>query len=162
MKNENIRKRIMTYLAHEIALPYFRLTRKAYKFPYTVKELQGLPAGTVGKEMFRFFMDNKLDLMPYYEKHDIKHVVLGYPPDEAGEVCLQCFMLANGRVTLPVVFSVLIGFTIMPDKWHTFKKAWKRGRATRSLNQLDWFGLVPQPLLKVQQRLLSPYNQCEA
>lgn len=155
MKGQNIRKRIMTYLAHEVALPYFRLVRKGYKFPYTVKQLQRFPEGTVGKELFHFFMKNDLDMLPHYEKHDVKHVVLGYPPTEEGEVCLQCFMLANGRITLPVIFSVLIGSIIMPEKWGSFIKAWKRGGSTHSLNKLDWFNLIPQQLQQIQQQIFN-------
>jgi hypothetical protein len=155
---KNIRKRIMTYLAHEVALPYFRLMRKGYKFPYTVKQLQRFPDGTVGKELFHFFMNNKLDMLPDYEKHDIKHVVLGYPPSEEGEVSLQCFMLANGRITFPVIFIVIVGLTIMPDKWNVFREAWKRGRTTHSLKNLDWFGLVPQQLNIVTNKIFNFKN----
>lgn len=32
-KDSNIRKQIMTLLAHEVAIPYFRLTRRKYQFP---------------------------------------------------------------------------------------------------------------------------------
>ncbi len=152
---KNIRKQMITYLAHEVALPYFRLIRKAYKFPYTVKQLQRFPDGTVGKALFHFFKDNNLDMLPHYEKHDVKHVVLNYPPTEEGEVCLQCFMLANGRITIPVIFSVMFGVTIMPDKWKSFRAAWKRGRATRSLNSLNWFDLVPLQLQEVQQEIFN-------
>ena len=153
---KNIRKRMLTYLAHEVALPYFKLVRKGYPFPYTVKQLQRFPDGTVGKALFHFFMDHQLDILPHYEKHDIKHVVLNYPPTEEGEVCLQCFMLANGRITLPVIFSVLFGLTIMPDKWSLFRNAWKRGRATSSLNKLNWFELIHMELTAVQGQISQP------
>jgi ubiquinone biosynthesis protein Coq4 len=152
---KSIRKRILVYLAHEVALPYFKLVRRGYQFPYTVKQLQRFPEGTVGRALFHFFADNQLDMLPHYEKHDVKHVVLGYPPTEEGEVSLQCFMLANGRVTFPVLFSVIVGLTIMPDKWRAFSIAWKRGRATHSLNKLDWFGLIPQPLDIVQKQIFK-------
>lgn len=152
---KKLRKRLLVYLAHEVALPYFRLVRKGYKFPYTVKQLQRFPEGTVGKALFHFFMDNQLEMLPHYEKHDVKHVVLGYPPTEEGEVCLQVFMLANGRITFPVIFSVCIGLLIMPEQWNLFFKAWQRGRATHSLKTLDWFGLVAQPLQSVQQQIFQ-------
>lgn len=146
----------MIWLAHDIALPYFKLVRRNYNFPYTLAQLQQYPEGTVGRELYRFFSDNNLDMLPHYEKHDIKHVVLGFPPSEAGEVCLQCFMLANGRITLPVVFSVAVGLVILPESWAACRKAWKQGRAIPSLNRLDWFALVPEPLAEVRQRLLIP------
>lgn len=159
MQFKHFRKRLLVYLAHEVALPYFKLVRKGYKFPYTIKELQHFKEGTVGRALYSFFFNHDLEMLPHYEKHDVKHVVLGYPPTEEGEVGLQCFMLANGRVTIPVIFSVLIGVTIMPERWSSFHKAWKRGRATPCLNKLDWFSLLPEPLSAVRQQIFSPINK---
>lgn len=156
MNLKHFRKRLLVYLAHEVALPYFKLVRRGYHFPYSLKELRHLPEDTVGRALFSFFQDNRLQLMPHYEKHDIKHVVLGYPPTEEGEVSLQCFMLANGRLTLPVIFSVALGLLIMPGKQKQFRQAWLRGRRTRSLKDLDWFALVPQPLARARQHIFSP------
>jgi hypothetical protein len=67
-------------------------------------------------------------------------------------------MLANGRITFPVLFSVMVGIVIMPDKWSIFRKAWKRGRETHSLKNLDWFGLVPQQLNIVTNKIFQPKN----
>lgn len=159
MPFKHFRKRLLVYLAHEVALPYFKLIRKGYKFPYSLKELQRFEEGTVGRELFSFFFDNNLDMLPHYEKHDVKHVVLGYPPTEEGEVSLQCFMLANGRITAPVLFSVMVGVLIMPERWSSFRKAWQRGRNTPCLNKLNWFDLVPQPISAVRQQIFSSINK---
>lgn len=150
------RKRLLIYLTHNVALPYFRLMRKAYNFPYSVKDLHRFEEGTVGRALYSFFFNNDLELLPHYEKHDIKHVVLGYPPTEEGEVCLQCFMLANGRVTAPVIFSVFVGVLIIPESWFSFRKAWKRGRAMPCLNKLNWFDLMPKSLSEVRQQIFLP------
>lgn len=150
---KTFRKKLLIWLAHDIALPYFKLVRKNYNFPYTLNLLQECPAGSVGNELYHFFSDNGLEILPHYEKHDVKHVVLGYAPNEAGEVCLQCFMLANGRITLPVLFSVGIGLLLMPECWALCGKAWRRGRNTPSLNKLDWFSLVPKQLSVVREQL---------
>lgn len=151
----NLRKRFLVYLAHEVALPYFKLIRRGYQFPYSIKELKHLPQDSVGQALYTFFYSNDLEMLPHYEKHDVKHVVLGYPPTEEGEVSLQCFMLANGRITAPVIFSVLIGITIMPERLSQFIKAWKRGRRTPSLSKLDWFALIPQPLTEVRNQIFN-------
>ena len=155
---KKIRKKLLIYLAHEVALPYFKLIRRGYDFPYSIKDLQHFEEGTVGKASYAFFFNNDLELLPHYEKHDVKHVVLGYPPTEEGEVSLQCFMLANGRITAPVIFSVLVGVLIMPESWFSFRRAWKRGRATPSLNKLNWFSLIPQPLSEVRKQILLTSN----
>src|SRR5690606_12434002 len=152
-KFKQMRKQLLVFLAHEIALPYFKWFRKSYYFPYSVTQLSNGTKASVGHELFLFFQHNHLQMLPHYENHDIQHVVLGYLPTEAGEVGLQCFMLACGRITLPVLFSVIVGLLIMPERWSAFARAWKRGRRTRSLNKLDWFQLIQQPLAEVRAHI---------
>lgn len=147
------RCRTMIFLAHEAGLPYFRFTRKPRNFPYSLKDMETMPQGTVGKELYCFLNRNGLDLLPYYEKHDIKHVVLGYAATEEGEVSLQCFMLANGRITVPVVLCVLFGFLTMPEYYRLFSRAWHRGRCTKKLKCLDWFSLTPCSLSDVRKNI---------
>ncbi|RQO30575.1 hypothetical protein DBR32_13540 [Taibaiella sp. KBW10] len=154
MNLKKLREGVLVFMAHKMGLPYFRLIRKKPSFPYTKEQLAAMPEGSVGKTMYVFFQKNNLDLLPYYEKHDIKHVVLGYEADEEGEVCLQCFMLANGRMTIPVWIAVGYGVVTMPEYWAAFYKAWIRGRRNKSLQQTDWFALIPQPLYEVQHALL--------
>lgn len=148
------RARLLVFLAHKVGLPYFKLVRKQVHFPYTATELAALPQNTVGYKMHQFFQENTLELLPYYEKHDIKHVVLGYPPTEQGEVCLQTFMLANGRCTIPVLIAVTYGWATMPEFWSCFRKAWQRGRSNIPLGDLDWIALVPVNIDNVRSALL--------
>lgn len=155
IKINQIREQVLVYMAHRIGLPYFKLVRKKPTFPYTRAELESMPEGTVGQELHRFFQQNHLDLLPFYEKHDIKHVVLGYGATEDGEVCLQCFMLANGRWTIPVCIAVAYGILTMPEYWSKFRTAWKRGRSNRSLKEVDWFTLIPQPVTVIREQLLQ-------
>lgn len=149
-----IRAQVLVFMAHKMGLPYFKMVRRKPSFPYTREELAAMPEGSVGRELHRFFQSNHLDLLPFYEKHDIKHVVLGYEATEDGEVCLQCFMLANGRCTIPVLIAVLYGVLTMPEYWSLFRKAWKRGRSNRPLQDLNWFDLIPQQQEEVRRRLL--------
>ena len=150
---KKLRRRTMIFLAHEIGLPYFRLTRKPRNFPYSLMNMTGMAEGTVGRALYGFLHNNGLDLLPYYEKHDIKHVVLGYEATEEGEVSLQCFMLANGRITLPVLLCVLFGFLTMPEYYRCFIRAWHRGRHVPALGQLDWFSLPPYLVSEVRKRI---------
>ncbi|WP_222164590.1 Coq4 family protein [Edaphocola aurantiacus] len=154
-KINQLREQILIFMAHKIGLPYFKLVRRKPSFPYTREQLASLPEGTVGQQLHQFFKANELDLLPFYEKHDIKHVVLGYDATEDGEVCLQCFMLANGRCTIPVLIAVIYGVLTMPEYWSKFKQAWKRGRSNQSLGSVNWFDLIPQPTETVQKALLQ-------
>jgi ubiquinone biosynthesis protein Coq4 len=61
-------------------------------------------------------------LLPYYARHDIKHILLDYDTKNEGEGCLQCFMLGNGHVSFPVVATVLYGWATMPEHWPASEK----------------------------------------
>lgn len=153
---KNTREQLLVFLTHKVGMPYFKLVRKPVTFNYSVNELSLLPKGTVGNELYLFLRQHQLDLLPYYEKHDIKHIILEYPPNEKGEVCLQCFMLANGRYTIPVLLAVLFGFFTMPEYWSDFRKALVRGHRNKSLHQVNWFDLIPFNKKMIQEILIQP------
>lgn len=155
MTIKQLRERFLVFLAHDLGLRYFRTVRRQRIFPWTLQSLSALPEDTVGRRLYLFMVENNLNLLPYYEKHDIKHVILDYPPTDRGEVCLQVFMLANGRMTIPVLMAVIYGMLTMPEYYAAFKQAWQRGRATASLKHLDWFGLIPLPVAHVKKHLFE-------
>lgn len=150
------RERLLVWLTHEIALPLIVLLKKPAPFPYTREALEQLPAGTTGQALLRLLDRHQLQLLPHYEKHDIKHVLLGYPPTEEGEVCLQSFMLGNRHYSFPVLASVVFGLLTMPEHHRAMRCAWQRGRRTQALDGTDWFALLPRPLREVQEQLLIP------
>lgn len=154
-----LRQQVLVWLTHKVGMPYFRLMRKPTNFPYAIADLEQFPSASVGQHLHHFLTHHNLDLLPYYEKHDIKHVLLGYPPTESGEVCLQCFMWANGRRTLPVLIAVMFGWLTMPEYWTDFRAAFKRGRANKSLQGVSWFDLLPFSLAAIQRILIQPKNQ---
>lgn len=145
-----VRTSFLVFLTHKIGLPYFKLTRKPVHFQYSIDDLKQLPQHTLGRQLYFFLHENHLDLLPYYEKHDIKHVLLDYPPTDCGEVCLQAFMLANGRRTIPVVVSVLMGFLTMPEYYVDIINALKRGYNNISLKNLNWFELIEHDLATIK------------
>lgn len=150
---KKLRSNILVLLTHTIALPILKIVRRKKKFPYSMEQLSALPFETVGNELWQLLNANSLRLLPYYERHDIKHVVLDYPFTDEGEVSLQFFMLANGRVSFPVLATVLYGLATMPEYYSSFKKAWQRGKQTKSLENMDWFGIMEIPLVAVQKQV---------
>lgn len=146
---------MLVLLTHTIALPVLKLIRRRKTFSYNMENLSALPYETVGNELWQALNDNNLHLLPYYEKHDIKHVVLQYPFTEEGEVCLQFFMLANGRISFPVLATVLYGICTMPEYYSSFKKAYSRGKHAADLKDMNWFSIMELPLSSVQEQLNS-------
>jgi hypothetical protein len=143
---KKLRSNMLVLLTHTFALPILKIVRRKKKFPYSMEQLSALPYETVGNELWQLLNANSLRLLPYYERHDIKHVVLNYPFTDEGEV-------ANGRISFPVLATVLYGLATMPEYYSSFKKAWLRGKQTKSLENMDWFGIMEVPLVAVQKQV---------
>ncbi len=110
-----LRSRLLVFLTHNMALPILRIIRVPQVFPYSPAELHLLPDGALGKELITMLESKNLQLLPYYAKHDIKHILLQYDTTDEGEVCLQCFMLGNGHISFPVLATVIYGILTIPE-----------------------------------------------
>lgn len=137
------RSAVLVFLTHKMALPFLKLIRKPEIFPYDKKQLYMMEEGTLGRELVEFIDQKELELLPYYARHDIKHILLEYDTTDEGEACLQCFMLGNGHVSFPVVATVIYGFCTMPEYWKKFNAAYKRGQRANKISDWDWFGIIP-------------------
>lgn len=91
------------------------------------RELQELPEGTLGKDIANCLEKNNLRLVPGYESHDLKHVLLDFKMTPVDEIRLQVFMLGNGNYSLPSFAIFIFGALLLPDLWSTFYKDYKNG-----------------------------------
>ena len=148
-----IRSQILVYLTHKMALPFLKMMRKPTIFPYSKDALQQMPTNTLGNDLFIFLEIKKLDLLPYYAKHDIKHILLGYDTTDEGEVCLQCFMLGNKHISFPVAATVFYGFFTMPEYWSKFIAAYKRGAKCKTIHNWNWFVLLTENTSELKQKI---------
>ncbi|MEO6729631.1 MAG: Coq4 family protein [Ferruginibacter sp.] len=148
-----VRSKLLVFLTHNMALPILRLIRSPQKFQYTKAALHDLPEGTLGKELVNMLDKKNLQLLPYYAKHDIKHILLQYDTTDEGEVCLQCFMLGNKHLSFPVVATVIYGVFTMPEYWSKFGKAYHRGAGCQPIAGWQWFTLLDQPVQSLIKKI---------
>ncbi|RZM20295.1 MAG: hypothetical protein EOO88_36600 [Pedobacter sp.] len=152
-----LRSRLLVYLTHQMALPVLKIVRKPEVFPYTLENLQQFPEDSTGWQLANFLKRKNLALLPYYARHDIKHILLEYDTTDDGEVCLQCFMLGNRHLSFPVVATVLYGFCTMPEHWSLFRRAYRRGKQCTRISDWDWFGLLREPVSTLKQKINHPF-----
>ena len=114
-----------------------------------------MPAGTIGKDLANFLVDKQLPLMSHYARHDLKHVVLGFDTTEEGELCLQAFMLGNGRISFPVLGTVIFGVFTSPEYWQKMYAAFQKGKQCICIHRWNWFGLVPQQTGVVRKKIFQ-------
>ncbi len=147
------RAAVLVFLTHNMALPLLRLVRRPEKFPYKTKELALFAEGTIGKDLFNFLENKQLDLLPFYARHDMKHILLDYDTTEEGEGCLQCFMLGNGHISFPVLATVLYCFCTMPEYWRSFRAAYSKGKQVAPIAHWPWFQILQQPTLQLKKAI---------
>jgi ubiquinone biosynthesis protein Coq4 len=148
-----LRSCVLVFLTHNMALPLLQLLRNEKRFQYTLQQLTSMPENSLGFSLGQFLKRRNLELLPYYARHDIKHILLNYDTTDEGEVCLQCFMLGNGHLSFPVTATVLYGFVTMPEYWAAFKCAYRRGRQSIPIDKWQWFELLYEPLESLQQKI---------
>ncbi|CAN5744888.1 hypothetical protein BH11BAC3_BH11BAC3_12290 [soil metagenome] len=153
-----LRSDILVFLTHNMALPILRLVRAPQIFPYSPADLHLLAEGTLGKELITMLEAKNLQLLPYYAKHDIKHILLQYDTTDEGEVCLQCFMLGNGHLSFPVLATVIYGIVTMPEYWMSFRKAYHRGRQAPAISEWPWFALLFESTVNLIQKINQHEN----
>lgn len=153
-----LRSMLLVYLTHNMALPFLKLVRKPLLFPYSMEMLLKMKDKTVGNDLYHFLQKRNLSLLPYYAKHDIKHILLEYDTTDEGEVCLQSFMLGNGHLSFPVIATVIYGFVTMPEYWPKFKQAYKRGKHATSLHDWKWFEVMEQETVTLINKINHQNN----
>jgi ubiquinone biosynthesis protein COQ4 len=95
-----------------------------------------------------------------YETHDLWHVATGFKTNEAGELGLQAFHLAQvpnrvavGILAIGMVQTIFKGFADRNARLDQIVRGWTLGRQAAPLIGLDWKTLWDVPLAEVRRRL---------
>src|ERR1044072_2341793 len=81
------------------------------------RKLHELPDGTLGKDIANCLEKNNSRLVPNFESHDLKHVLLDFKMTPIGEIRLQAFMLGNGNHKIASFAIFIFGALLLPDLW---------------------------------------------
>jgi hypothetical protein len=99
-----------------------------------VTKLKTLPDGTLGNDIVKCLEKNGLRLVPKYESHDLKHVLLDFQMTPADEIRMQAFMIGNGNYSIPSFAIFFFGALFLPDLWVTFYKDFEKGRTATPIS----------------------------
>ena len=146
---------ILIFLTHKIALPVLKIVRKPNLFTSNKDQLQSLPPGSLGNDLYHFLEKRNLPLLPHYVRHDLKHVILGYDTTDEGEACLQSFMLGNGRISFPVLATVMYSFITMPEHWNKMKQSFTLGKKSNSIHGWPWNELLKESTGQLRNKIFN-------
>lgn len=129
--------------------------------PYIEKvdALRKLPKGTLGKEIASCLDAHGLVLVPKFESHDLKHVLLGYKMTPEGEIRLQAFMLGNGNRTLPSLAIFIFGALLLPSRWSMFYADYQKGKKSYPISSFSIENYATHNLAYLKSNLFQPTKQ---
>jgi ubiquinone biosynthesis protein Coq4 len=149
-----LREYVLVFLTHKIALPMLKLVRRPNDFTYGEDDLRSLPPGSLGNDLYIFLKKRNLPLLKHYARHDLKHVLLGYDTTEEGEACLQSFMFGNGRISFPVLATVIYGFLTMPEYWTKMRRSFYEGKQSSPIHKWKWNEILHLKTYDLQKEIL--------
>lgn len=133
--------KIFQHLARNIIRRSFQLSVWTIEQFYDIavyeektRQLNALPEGTLGKDIANCLIRHNLRLVPGFESHDLKHVLLGFEMTPVDEIRLQAFMLGNGNNTLPSLLIFLFGAMLLPLQWQTFYHDFRNGKKAKPVS----------------------------
>lgn len=133
MKNLNLCEKIIK-LSFNFSIWFIERFYDMKPFKNKVEHLRNLPEDTLGYQIAKSLDTHNLKLVPKYESHDLKHVLLGYKMTPLDEIRMQAFMLGNGNYTIPCFTILIFGAVLLPGKWNLFYTDFEKGKNTKNVS----------------------------
>ena len=119
-------RKIIVHARTSFLIPIFQRLYGRAPAGIRLAELQSLPPGTLGRGVADLLARHGLQLIPHYEDHDLKHVLLGYDMTPEDELKLKAFTLGNGDWSLTCVGFLLFA-VLTPEGWPGLLRHYRRG-----------------------------------
>lgn len=133
-KHLRIRERLVEALKVQLVIKPLQYLYRA-EGASRMKELNNLADGTVGKDVAQLLESNNLSIIPKYEDHDLKHLILGYGMTSMDEIAMQAYLFGNGNRSLTCVLFLSSGL-LFPEYWKRFYGDYKSGKEAPSILDL--------------------------
>ena len=115
--------------------PLQRWVKPKY-FEQKLAFMRSLPQDSVGYRLAEMLDQKGLKLSPYFESHDLKHLLLGYGMSSGDEIRMQAYLFGNGNRSVFCMLFLLSGI-LYPASWSVFYRDYKKGKAAPSILELD-------------------------
>jgi hypothetical protein len=122
-----------------------------------MSELLELESGTLGRDLAEKLTKNGFHLLPNYERHDCKHLILEFEMDEKGEACMQFYFLGNRHYSFPVLITVTFCLFLMPDYWSSFYINFKKGKKGKSFHGIDFNSMILKNTIDLKKEFNPDY-----
>lgn len=131
-----LRDKIIGHIVHGLALPLIRPLVKKDVLPFPAATYAVYPEGSLGKDLYDFLCRHNYSLIPHFETHDVKHVLLGYGVTGKDEGCMQFFYIGNRHYSPATIMTAISSIFLLPESLGAFCKAFQRGRKALPVGKL--------------------------
>lgn len=149
----DLRDRFVRHLISDY-VPVLNLVRRPKPWP-TLEALLEYPAGSLGREVAEFLRARGLPFKVRYENHDAIHTILDYDTTTQGEMEVQAFLWANRSSSPAGRILFVVGGALLPEHWTAMRRAYRRGRAARPIEEATLPDRLREPLGQVRERLAA-------
>jgi hypothetical protein len=116
-----------------------------------LNKLKTLEKGTVGREVAEMLDQKGYRLIPKFENHDLKHIVLDYEMTMQDEIKMQAYLVGNGNTSLPCLIFLSLGL-FYPSIWRELGAEFRQGRRTNSIHLLTLDNCMTQSLTAIKSK----------
>ncbi len=121
----------------------FLFGRKRYS--RKLEAMRNYSPGSVAHELASLLESKGLKLIPVFEEHDLKHLLLGYGMSPIEEIRMQAYLCGNGNYS-PFSLLFLASGLIFPEAWSVFRADYKLGKRAPSILKLKLADSLPVSL----------------
>ena len=111
--------------------------------------LRTLEIGTVGREVAEMLDGKGYRLIPKFENHDLKHIVLDYEMTMQDEIKMQSYLVGNGNKTFPCLIFLSLGL-FYPSIWGDLAEEYRQGKSTNSIHFLTLDNCMNKSLSEIK------------
>jgi ubiquinone biosynthesis protein Coq4 len=149
----NLRDWLIELVAVKALFPVAGVIQRKSPGHLKVQELCTMLPGSFGRELGEHMQRYKIDFIPGFEEHDMKHLLLGYPLSVRGEMLLSAFEFGTGNRSFMTLGVFLPALIVAPELWPDLVKQFKRGRANKQVRKIHLKSQLNCQLSEVQNKL---------
>lgn len=148
----DFREKLVEFLKIYLAIKPLQFFYKN-KSEKILNQLKKLPNGTIGSELYKMLNKHELKVIPKFENHDLKHIILGYGMTSIEEIKMQAYLFGNGNKTIFCILFLASGL-IFPEEWDSFYKEYKKGKKSACIHDLSF----NETITRKTQIIKTTYN----
>lgn len=115
----------------------------------TTELLKNCKQNTLGKALICCLQKHRLQIVPLFSTHDVKHILLGYKMTIIDEILMQCYMLGNGNKSPVTIGIAALGFHF-PHLYHQMIWHYKQGKRAMNISHVNFYEVINEPLSKLR------------